>query len=114
MPGRQALMVGINAARQEMRKCRQRARSSAGAIFNRLTRPHSPFGVPPPIPMAVIPITLSISLALVVAFVVFFLREHKRDRRGGAERDSLMPLAEETRRPVPPRDPAAGAGPRRG
>lgn len=51
--------------------------------------------------MAVIPLTLTISLALVLTFVVFFLREHERGRRGGAERDSLMPLADEVRRPVP-------------
>jgi len=63
--------------------------------------------------MAVIPITVAISLLLVLAFVVFFVREHRRGGRGGAEHDSLMPLAEETRRPVPPRDPAGAADPRR-
>jgi len=41
--------------------------------------------------MAVIPLTLTISLALVLTFVVFFLREHERGRRGGAEHDSLLP-----------------------
>ena len=40
--------------------------------------------------MAVIPLTLAISLGLAVTFVVFFLREHQRGRRGGAERDSLL------------------------
>jgi predicted PurR-regulated permease PerM len=47
--------------------------------------------------MAVIPLTLTISLALVLSFVVFFLREHERSRRGGAEHDSLLPLADEAR-----------------
>jgi hypothetical protein len=51
--------------------------------------------------MAVIPLTLTISLALVLTFVVFFLREHDRARRGGAEHDSLLPLAEESGRVVP-------------
>jgi hypothetical protein len=59
--------------------------------------------------VAVIPITITISLLLVLSFVAFFLREHRREGRGGAERDSLLPLAEETRRPVPP----GAAGPRR-
>ena len=55
--------------------------------------------------MAVIPLTLTISLGLALTFVALFLREHERGRRGGAERDSLLPLAEETRntinRPIP-------------
>jgi hypothetical protein len=50
--------------------------------------------------MAVIPLTLTISLALVLTFVVFFLREHERGRRAGAEHDSLLPLAEESSRTV--------------
>ena len=45
--------------------------------------------------MVVIPLTLTISLCLVFTFLVFFLREHARSRTGGAERDSLMPLADE-------------------
>ena len=45
--------------------------------------------------MAVVPLTLSISLCLVFTFVVFFLREHARGRFSSAERDSLLPLAEE-------------------
>jgi hypothetical protein len=53
--------------------------------------------------MAVIPLTLAISLVLALAFVAFFLREHERGCRGGAERDSLLPLAEETKRTVPAR-----------
>ena len=56
--------------------------------------------------MSIVPFTLAISLGLVAIFVVFFLREHARSRAGGAERDSLLPLAEETPRPVP--RPAAG------
>lgn len=51
--------------------------------------------------MSIVPFTLAISLGLVATFVVFFLREHARSRVGGAERDSLLPLAEETPRPVP-------------
>lgn len=45
--------------------------------------------------MAVVPLTLTISLCLVFTFVIFFLREHARGRLSSAERDSLLPLAEE-------------------
>jgi hypothetical protein len=45
--------------------------------------------------MPVVPLTLTISLCLVFTFVVFFLREHARGRLSSAERDSLLPLAEE-------------------
>ena len=48
--------------------------------------------------MAVVPLTLTISLCLVFTFVIFFLREHARGRLSSAERDSLLPLAEETPR----------------
>lgn len=48
--------------------------------------------------MAVVPLTLTISLTLVFTFVIFFLREHARGRVSSAERDSLLPLAEETPR----------------
>jgi hypothetical protein len=48
--------------------------------------------------MAVVPLTLTISLCLVFTFVVFFLREQSRARLTSAERDSLLPLAEETPR----------------
>ncbi len=59
--------------------------------------------------MAVVPLTLAISLCLVGAFVVFFLREHARGRLSSAERDSLLPLAEEKPRTVPvPRAPPGG------
>lgn len=45
--------------------------------------------------MPVVPLTLTISLCLVFTFIVFFLREHARGRVSSAERDSLLPLAEE-------------------
>ena len=48
--------------------------------------------------MAVVPLTLTISLCLVFSFVVFFLREQARGRLNSAERDSLLPLADETPR----------------
>jgi hypothetical protein len=48
--------------------------------------------------MAVVPLTLTISLCLVFTFVIFFLREHARGRLSSAERDSLLPLAEENSR----------------
>ena len=45
--------------------------------------------------MPVVPLTLTISLCLVFTFVIFFLREHARGQVSSAERDSLLPLAEE-------------------
>lgn len=48
--------------------------------------------------MPVVPLTLTISLCLVFTFIVFFLREHARGRVSSAERDSLLPLAEENPR----------------
>jgi hypothetical protein len=51
--------------------------------------------------MPVIPLTITVSLCLVLTFVVFFLREHA-NRFGNAERESLLPLAEETPRVVRP------------
>ncbi len=53
--------------------------------------------------MSVIPLTLTISLCLVFTFVIFFLREHGRQRFSSAESDALMPLADETPRLVPVR-----------
>ncbi|MDD2764376.1 MAG: hypothetical protein PHE83_10420 [Opitutaceae bacterium] len=50
--------------------------------------------------MSVIPLTLSISLCLVFTFVVFFIREQARRPFSSAERESLLPLAEETPRPA--------------
>lgn len=46
--------------------------------------------------MAIVPLTLTISLCLVFTFIVFFIREHARGRLSSAERDSLMPLSDET------------------
>ena len=46
--------------------------------------------------MSVIPLTLTISLCLVFTFVIFFLREHSRQRFSSAESDALLPLADET------------------
>ena len=48
--------------------------------------------------MSVVPLTLTISLCLVFSFVIFFLREHARGTASSAERDSLLPLAEENPR----------------
>jgi ABC-type nickel/cobalt efflux system permease component RcnA len=45
--------------------------------------------------MNAIPLTLTISLCLVFTFLVFFLRENSRRRFSSAERESLLPLAEE-------------------
>ena len=67
--------------------------------------------------MGVVPLTLTISLCLVFTFVVFFLREHARGRVSSAERDSLLPLAEEESRlarVTAPRDSAAPGSGRRG
>lgn len=50
--------------------------------------------------MSVIPLTLSISLCLVFTFVVFFLRDHARHSFSSAERESLLPLVDETPRPA--------------
>ncbi len=50
--------------------------------------------------MAVVPLTLPISLCLAFTFVIFFLREHARGHLSSAERDSLLPLAEENSRVV--------------
>ncbi len=61
--------------------------------------------------MPVVPLTLTISLCLVFTFIVFFLREHARGRISSAERDSLLPLAEETRRLARVHAPADGSAP---
>lgn len=47
--------------------------------------------------MSIIPLTLTISLCLVFTFLLFFLRENAR-RFSSAERESLLPLADETPR----------------
>ena len=66
--------------------------------------------------MAVVPLTLTISLCLVFTFVIFFLREHARGRLSSAERDSLLPLADEEPRlaHAPVSRDAAGHGDRDG
>ena len=46
--------------------------------------------------MSVIPLTIFFSLLLAGTFVVLFAREQLRRRFSSAERDSLLPLAEET------------------
>lgn len=51
--------------------------------------------------MSVVPLTVVISLCLVLSFVIFFLCEHARGRVSSAERDSLLPLAEEGARLAP-------------
>jgi hypothetical protein len=50
--------------------------------------------------MSVIPITLFFSLLLAGTFIALFAREHARRRFASAERDSLLPLADETPQPV--------------
>jgi hypothetical protein len=54
--------------------------------------------------MAVVPLTLAISLGLVAGFVIFFLRQHARGRLSDAERDSVLPFADETPRAAVPHD----------
>ena len=60
--------------------------------------------------MSVIPLTLTISLCLVFTFVIFFIREQTRRPFSSSERESLLPLADETprlaRAPVPVVPPA--------
>ncbi len=51
--------------------------------------------------MSVIPITLFFSLALAATFIVLFVREHRSRRFASAERDSLLPLADEAPRAAP-------------
>lgn len=58
--------------------------------------------------MSVVPLTLAISLCLVFTFIVFFLRENARGRESSAERDSLLPLADEGRRLARMAGPARG------
>jgi hypothetical protein len=62
--------------------------------------------------MDVVPLTLIISLCLVFTFIVFFLSEHARGRLSSAERDSLLPLAEEAPRlaAIRQHDHTRGAG----
>jgi len=60
--------------------------------------------------MSIIPLTLAVSLCLVFTFVVFFLRENAR-RFSSAERDSLLPLGEETPLARTSPKPKASPGP---
>ena len=64
--------------------------------------------------MSVVPLTIIISLCLVFTFVIFFLCEHARGRVSSAERNSLLPLAEETAHlahaPAPHDSAAPGGG----
>ncbi len=68
--------------------------------------------------MSVIPITVFLSLGLVFLFVALFLREHRHRHFANAERDSLLPLADEQPRiQVGPgtkaataQEPASGSG----
>jgi hypothetical protein len=60
--------------------------------------------------MPVVPLTLTISLCLVFTFILFFLREHARGGVSSAERDSLLPLAEEASRLAHARVPHDSAG----
>ena len=55
--------------------------------------------------LPVIPLTITVSLCLVFTFVVFFLREQSR-RFSNAERESLLPLADETPRVAAPANAA--------
>jgi hypothetical protein len=57
-------------------------------------------GAQPNHTMSVIPLTLTISLCLVFTFVIFFIREQARHPFSSAERESLLPLTDETPRPV--------------
>jgi len=55
--------------------------------------------------MSVIPLTLFFSLLLAGLFMFLFAREQKRRRFTSAESDSLLPLADEKPRTVPPPAP---------
>ncbi len=62
--------------------------------------------------MSVIPLTIFFSLLLAGTFVLLFAREQLRRRFSSAERDSLLPLAEETPRAVSADQVARVQGPR--
>lgn len=53
--------------------------------------------------MSVIPVTIFFSLLLAGLFVALFAREQRRRPFASAERDSLLPLADETPREIPNR-----------
>ncbi len=50
--------------------------------------------------MSVIPLTILFSLLLAGLFIVLFAHEQRRRRFASPERDSLLPLADETPRAV--------------
>ena len=50
--------------------------------------------------MPVVPLTVVTGLCLVLTFIILFLRLHHAGRLSSVERDSLLPFAEEERRPV--------------
>ncbi len=52
--------------------------------------------------MSVIPVTIFFSLLLAGLFVVLFAREQRRQRFASSERESLLPLADESPRVTPP------------
>jgi hypothetical protein len=52
--------------------------------------------------MSVIPLTVFLSLLLAALFVVLFACEQRRRPFSSPERDSLLPLADETSRPSAP------------
>jgi hypothetical protein len=67
--------------------------------------------------MSVIPLTLTISLCLVFTFVLFFIREQARHPFSSSERESLLPLTDETPRTVTfadRRQPDGSGGPTAG
>jgi hypothetical protein len=55
--------------------------------------------------MSVIPLTIFFSLLLAGLFIALFVHEQRRRRFASAERDSLLPLADET-----PREAGAAHG----
>jgi len=59
--------------------------------------------------MSAIPLTVFLSLGLAALFTFLFWREHRRRGLGGAERESLLPLADEVPRTVPAAAPPSGA-----
>ena len=61
--------------------------------------------------MSVIPLTVFLSLLLAGLFVVLFVREHRRRLFTSPERDSLLPLADETPRLAPRRGRAGPVPP---
>lgn len=57
--------------------------------------------------MSVIPVTIFFSLLLAGLFVGLFAREQRRRRFASAERESLLPLADETPHVTPDLPPPA-------